>query len=63
MRYIGWIGCLGFALVALYQHSVIVSMENSTMISAKFNEPITIQEGKKLIRIKASTDTKKEIVK
>lgn len=54
MRYIGWIGCLGFALVGLYQQSVINSMEHNTIISAKFNEPITIQEGKELIRIKST---------
>jgi hypothetical protein len=62
MRYIGWLGCLSFGLVALYQHSVIVSMEDSYMISAKFNEPITIQEGNELIRIK-STGTKKQTIK
>jgi hypothetical protein len=63
MRYIGWLGCLGFALVGLYQQSVINSMEHNTVISAKLNEPIILQEGEKLIRVKASTDTKKEIVK
>jgi hypothetical protein len=63
MRYIGWLGCLGFALVGLYQQSVINSMEHNIMISSKFNEPITIQEGKTLIRIKVSTDTQKQIVK
>jgi hypothetical protein len=62
MRYIGWIGCLGFALVGLYQQSVINSMEDSYMISAKFNEPITIQEGKELIRIK-STGTQNQTIK
>ena len=63
MRYIGWLGCLGFALVGFYQQSVINSMEHNTVISAKLNEPIILQEGEKLIRVKASTDTKKEIVK
>jgi hypothetical protein len=62
MRYIGWLGCLSFGLVGLYQQSVINSMEDSYMISAKFNEPITIQEGNELIRIK-STGAKKQTIK
>ena len=62
MRYIGWLGCLGFALVGLYQQSVINSISDHHMISAKFNEPITIQEGKELIMIK-STGAEKQTIK
>lgn len=46
MRYIGWLGCLGFALVGLYQQSVIDSIENHHSISAKFHEPIKIKDKK-----------------
>lgn len=43
MKYIAWGGCLGFAMVVLFQNSVIRTMEDSYMKSYKYNCPIIKQ--------------------
>ena len=46
MKTIGWMGCLGFALVGLFQQSVINTMEKNYMESAKYSIPIVKETNK-----------------
>lgn len=55
MKTIGWAGCFGFALLSLFQHCVICTMEQSYYESAKMSEPIIIDRSSSTKELKTIT--------